>query len=420
MPAPEPGRRGRRSKYCSTACKSKAARDKARADAAQAGRDGLDGLDGTRADVVRHAEAAVEAARAFLGAVDADPTGAYDAFQRTLASLGVRAQEAAEDVRDEVRWPGVTGTALELRRAEETLTRPDVLARVDPQVLARRPARPADSDRSVNPAPAGPAAARAVSDRPEKAPAPAGSAGADVSDRSETGAPARTLAAVEAAVGPAARAEDFEALRRAACTDPVVRFGEPERLDDLDLTFGEGWSRTSWDDPRAEDVHQLLHRGRPVGWTAPLPDGPWGRAGHIAAGYQGGRAAEILTDRTSGARTHRTVGDALDLLQRAHAEQRARAKGTTATPPQLALKRPTGWSTPSARAPERRRRGAGESAHRAGAETRSRPPDAARRRRDGVSAARWPGGPAARRHRPGGGGRRGRPAGHPAAPAGRL
>ncbi|MFD9063630.1 hypothetical protein ACFVZ3_19180, partial [Kitasatospora purpeofusca] len=312
------------------------------------------GLDGTRADIVRYAQAAVEAARAFLGAVDADPVGAYDAFQRTLASLGVRAQEAAEDVRDEVRWPDVTGTALELRRAKETLTRPDDLARVDAKVLARRPARPADSDRPVNPGPAGQAATPPVSDRPEKEPAPAGTAAEALSDRPETRAPARTPAAVEPVTRPVAYsvalAEDYEALRRAACTDPVDRFGEPDRLDDLDLTFGEGWSRTSWDDPRAEDVHQLLHQGQPVGWTAPLPDGPWGRTGHIAAGHQGGQADTILTDRTSGARTHRTVGDALDLLQRAHSEQRARAKSTTANPPQLTLKRPTGWSTPSARA----------------------------------------------------------------------
>ncbi|MFE9427066.1 hypothetical protein ACFYNO_29330 [Kitasatospora sp. NPDC006697] len=123
-----------------------------------------------------------------------------------------------------------------------------------------------------------------------------------------------------------------------------VRFGESDRLDDLGLTFGEEWLLASWDDSRAESVHQLLHRGRrPGGWTAPLPDGPWEAAGHIAAE----QAVSILTDRASGARIHRTVGDALDVLQRAHAN-RLRAERAVADMPPLALKRPTGWSTPSA------------------------------------------------------------------------
>ncbi|MFJ6384711.1 hypothetical protein ACIQI7_32475 [Kitasatospora sp. NPDC092039] len=143
-------------------------------------------------------------------------------------------------------------------------------------------------------------------------------------------------------------AEDFEALRRAACTLPTRRFGEPDRLDDVDLTVGEGWLLASWDDPEAGDVHQLLHRGRPIGWTAPLPDGPWGAAGHIAAAHQGEQAAVILTDKDSGARTHRTVGDALDALQRAHAT-RLSAEQAVAGVPRLALKRPTGWTVPSDR-----------------------------------------------------------------------
>ncbi|MFD8595951.1 hypothetical protein ACFV1L_13180 [Kitasatospora sp. NPDC059646] len=58
------------------------------------------------------------------------------------------------------------------------------------------------------------------------------------------------------------------------CTTPSIRFGEPDLLHDLGPTPGEGWLAASWDGPHAEDVHQLLHRGRPVGWTTPLPDGP--------------------------------------------------------------------------------------------------------------------------------------------------
>ncbi|GAA1246903.1 hypothetical protein GCM10009665_42350 [Kitasatospora nipponensis] len=95
------------------------------------------------------------------------------------------------------------------------------------------------------------------------------------------------------------RAEEFEALRRAACTIPTVRFGEPDCLDDLDLTVGEDWLLASWDDPRAEDVHQLLYWGRPIGWTAPLPDGLWGQAGHIAAAHRDAPAAVVLADPAS-------------------------------------------------------------------------------------------------------------------------
>ncbi|WP_285739369.1 hypothetical protein [Kitasatospora phosalacinea] len=72
VPAAEPGKRGRRSRYCSTACKSKAARDKAKADAARSA------LEGPRAELLRGAEAAVDVALAFLDAVDADPVAAYE------------------------------------------------------------------------------------------------------------------------------------------------------------------------------------------------------------------------------------------------------------------------------------------------------------------------------------------------------
>ncbi|MFG3227347.1 hypothetical protein ACGF07_21515 [Kitasatospora sp. NPDC048194] len=68
-----------------------------------------------------------------------------------------------------------------------------------------------------------------------------------------------------------------------------MRFGDPDRLGDLDLAVGEGWLLASWDDPQAEDVHLLLYRGRPIGWTAPLPDGPW-RAGRARRRPAPGRA----------------------------------------------------------------------------------------------------------------------------------
>ncbi|MFJ5122985.1 hypothetical protein [Kitasatospora sp. NPDC088548] len=335
VPPPEPGRRGRRAIYCSKACKSAAARDKAKDDT----------LEGGRAEVLRCAKAAVDAARAFLDAVDDDPVAAYDAFYTVHASLNFHAREAAEDVRDEVRWPELTGPERELRRAEEMVMRPDVLARVSPEVLAAYPPRPTVSDRSENPDRAVPLAAPAVSARSEMPPAPVGAAAPGVSDRAE-------IRPAAAAPAPAAteeqQAEAFEALRRVACTIPTLRFGEPDRLDDLDLTVGEGWLLASWDDPQAEDVHQLLYRGRPIGWTAPLPDGPWGQAGHIAAHHRGSKAAVTLTNPASGASTHRTVGQALDVLHRTHIEL-LRPEHAMPGVQHLALKRPTGWIVPSAR-----------------------------------------------------------------------
>ncbi|MEU3495412.1 hypothetical protein ABZ747_18225 [Kitasatospora cineracea] len=341
VPAAEPGKRGRRSKYCSTACKSKAARDKAKADAARSA------LEGVRAELLRASEAAVDVALAFLDAVDADPVAAYEQFYTAHAQLGARVCEAARDVRDEIRWPGLSGQALELRRAEEDLTRPDLLARVDPRLLADEPTGPAFSGRSENPAPGVAPTALPISDRSEKVPAPARGTAPAVSDRSEkplasVPAPAVPAAPTAPAARPAVdaaaqRVQDFEALRRAACTDPVRRFGEPQRVDDLAVTFGPGWALASWNDPQAADVQLLLHHGRPVGWTAPLPDGSWGRAGHIAAQHHDERTATILTHPASSTRTYRSTGDALDALQRAaHTPSPAQA-GLPADVPRLAL-----------------------------------------------------------------------------------
>ncbi|MFD5437355.1 hypothetical protein ACFWJ4_35065 [Kitasatospora sp. NPDC127067] len=335
VPRPERGKRGRRAIYCSPKCKSAAARDKAKDD----------GLEGARAEVLRYAKATVDAARAFLDAVDDDPVAAYEDFYKAHVSLGCRMNEAAQDARDEVRWPGLTADERELRRAEEMLMRPDVLARVDPKILAGQPAAPAVSDRSEIPAPATSPVEPVVSDRSETAPGPVGTAAPAVSDRAELGAAVQAPAPAAPAQH---REEEFEALRRAACTIPTLRFGEPDRLDDLDLTVGEGWLLASWDDPQAQDVHQLLYRGRPIGWTAPLPDGPWGQAGHIAAKHRGSKAAVALTNPASGTSTHRTVGQALDFLHRTHIEL-LRPERAMPGVPRLALKRPTGWSVPSDR-----------------------------------------------------------------------
>ncbi|MER8103918.1 hypothetical protein [Kitasatospora sp. NPDC094016] len=343
VPVAESGR-GRPTLHCSRSCKSKMARAKAKAKAAAeaVGRtvpeQPAPAPEGVRAAMLGHLAAMESTTRAFFAAVDADPVAAYEAFYQEYLRLESRVRAAAADARDEVRWPGLTGDELELRRAEEDLMRPDVLARVAPHVLA-------SAARAVN------APAAGVAPKPGET---ARAANADPAPGTGTpGATARAEIRPGAAVpAPAAtaeqRAEAFEALRRAACTIPTVRFGEPDRLDDLDLTVGEGWLLASWDDPRATDVHQLLYRGRPIGWTAPLPDGSWGQAGHIAAAYRDAKEAVVLTDHASGARTHRSVGQALDVLHRAHLD-RLRAERAMPDVPHLALKRPTGWSLPSTR-----------------------------------------------------------------------
>ncbi|MFE4397925.1 hypothetical protein [Streptomyces sp. CB02056] len=343
VPVAESGR-GRPTLHCSRSCKSKMARAKAKAKAAAeaAGQavpgQPAPGPEGARAVMLGHLAAMESTARVFFAAVDTDPVAAYDAFYQEYQRLGARVREAAADARDEVRWPGLTGDELELRRAEEDLTRPDVLARVSPYVLAsaaravnasatEAAPRPGETARAANPATApGPGA-------------PGTTARAEILTGAAVPAPADSAEQ---------RAEAFEALRRAACTIPTLRFGEPDRLDDLDLTVGEGWLLASWDDPQAEDVHQLLYRGRPIGWTAPLPDGPWGQAGHIAAKHRGSKAAVVLTDPASAASTHRSVGQALDVLHRTHIELLCPERAMPGVQ-RLALKRPTGWSVPSAR-----------------------------------------------------------------------
>ncbi|WP_344343640.1 hypothetical protein, partial [Kitasatospora putterlickiae] len=121
-----------------------------------------------------------------------------------------------------------------------------------------------------------------------------------------------------------AAAEAAEQARREACTDPERRFDFPDLLDDLDPTFGPGWELGSWLTPDARGVLQLRLDSTPIGWTAPLPDGPWGQAGWIACLYQqGGR---LLIDTSSQPRTLPTADLALDAILLAHQTGAASAR----------------------------------------------------------------------------------------------
>ncbi|MFE7530083.1 hypothetical protein ACFU7Y_30855 [Kitasatospora sp. NPDC057542] len=150
MPVSDSGR-GRPTLYCSRSCKSKVARAKTAA-LAEAGRAAQrqpsPSLEGARAALLGHAARLESIAHAVLAAVDADPATAYEEFYQQALLLDARVRQTAADARDEVRSPGITKDECELRRAEEDLMRPELLARVAPEILA-------SADRAANPPAAG-------------------------------------------------------------------------------------------------------------------------------------------------------------------------------------------------------------------------------------------------------------------------
>ncbi|WP_030398502.1 hypothetical protein [Kitasatospora purpeofusca] len=136
------------------------------------------------------------------------------------------------------------------------------------------------------------------------APAPAPVSGPEQAD---TGPVPARRSATEAAVQ----------ARREACTDPEIRFDFPDLLDDLEPTIGPGRELGSWLTPDAKDILQLRLDSTPIGWTAPLSDGPWGQAGWIALLHQPGGAG-LLVDNLSRPKTHPTADLALDAGLRTH------------------------------------------------------------------------------------------------------
>ncbi|MER8188404.1 hypothetical protein [Kitasatospora sp. NPDC094015] len=102
-----------------------------------------------------------------------------------------------------------------------------------------------------------------------------------------------------------------------AASDPVRRFGPPDRTDDLSLTFGPGWTTTAWSTPEATAVHQLHHHGVRVGWAALLGDGPWGPGGWIAVLHLADGRTEPLLDDLGRPRIHHDRSETLDALRSA-------------------------------------------------------------------------------------------------------
>ncbi|MFE6869641.1 hypothetical protein ACFVFS_24195 [Kitasatospora sp. NPDC057692] len=314
-PVPMP-RTGRPRTYCSRSCRSKVDRAKARAreEAAQAagaaaprpaaappgaapaapaapaaavgvddvlarwGEDGrhlLDTADALRRQLTRFLEETTTG----------DPAAAFAELAKALPVYGTRAYILAQDIRDKARWPHLDEHERLMARSRE---------RID------------HWDHDEDPDDAVPGETNAPRGETPTTPAPAEQPPAPVPEPDAGPVPAQRSAAATA-----------EQARREACTDPERRFDFPDLLDDLEPTFGPGWELGSWLDPAAQGVLQLRLDSTPIGWTAPLPDGPWGQAGWIACLYQQG-GARLLVDTLSRPRTLPTADLALDAIQRAH------------------------------------------------------------------------------------------------------
>ncbi|MFF2117383.1 hypothetical protein ACFVXH_08625 [Kitasatospora sp. NPDC058184] len=201
------------------------------------------------------------------------PAAAFAELAKVLPVYGTRAYMAAQDVRDKARWPHLNEHERLMARSRERIDRWDH-----------------DEDPDDAPVPAEQPPAPASTPEPDAGPVPA--------QRSATKA--------------------AEQARREACTDPEHRFDFPDLLDDLEPTFSPGWELGSWLDPAAQGVLQLRLDSEPVGWTAPLPDGPWGQAGWTALLHQPRGTARLLVDHFSRPKTHPSSDLALDAILRAH------------------------------------------------------------------------------------------------------
>lgn len=326
------GGRGRPATYCSKACKSKVARDKAGPAAAS-----------SRAALLQHAALVADAARSFLASVDSDPATAYQALVARTGLLAATIRDAAAVVRDEVRWSGLDEDERGALRIEEEVNASGARIRLSGRAEKEAPSGAVRlavvSDRVETGASASLLAEPFISDRAESLSAPGPTHPTPVSDRAETAAdPDPAPSAPEADGTPAGP----DLALRQALTLPTTRFGPATRTDSLAVTFGAGWTMESWDGPAAGGVHQLLHDGVPTGWCAPLPDG-WGPAGWIGALLHGeGRTATVLTDDQGRPRIHHDHNEALGAIRQAHTARLPQA-------PDMMLGLPTGWTSPGLR-----------------------------------------------------------------------
>ncbi|MFE7527701.1 hypothetical protein ACFU7Y_18585 [Kitasatospora sp. NPDC057542] len=315
------GLTGRPRTYCSRSCRSKVdrAKAKAREEAASAAAPDPAAAPPGAAPAASAAPAAAvgaddvlarwgEDGRHLLGTADAlrrrltrfleetaagDPAEAFAELAKVLPVYGTRAYMAAQEIRDKARWPHLNEHERLMARSRERIDRWDHDEDPDDDVPEGTNVPRGETPTASAPAEQPPASAP----EPDAGPAP-------------------TQQSAAAAA---------EQARREACTDPERRFDFPDLLDDLEVTFGPGWELGSWLTPDAQGVLQLRLDSTPIGWTAPLPDGPWGQAGWIALLYQQG-GARLLVDTLSRPRTLPTADLALDAILRAHQTRSASAR----------------------------------------------------------------------------------------------
>ncbi|RAJ32839.1 hypothetical protein K353_05837 [Kitasatospora sp. SolWspMP-SS2h] len=319
-----PAATGRPGRFCSSTCRSAAHRRRAKAEprtpqaAAPAVLAGV--RPGRRAELLEGAEAVTAATVALADVLDQgeDP-------DRTAAALQALLAAAAELTHRATRAAGATKPG------------------------------PADGGQPALPEPRGDAfrGGNETPPNPDGPAAPAFRGGNETPPAAEpVTAPARPAPARPARAVVVAHPDDTglqpDAVLRAA-SDPVRRFGAPDRTDDLALTFGPGWSTTSWSAREAAGVHQFHHHGVRVGWAALLGDGPWGPGGWIAVLHLAdGRTEPLIGDRGR-PRVHPGWSEALDALR----STRRVPPATAARTPDADRPRPStgGWLGPRAAEP---------------------------------------------------------------------
>ncbi|WP_371484893.1 hypothetical protein [Kitasatospora sp. NBC_00315] len=222
-----------------------------------------------------------------------DPVAAFDALAKVVSAYGTRAYMTAQEIRDKARWPDLSEHERIVARSRERIDR----------WAADDPDGP-DTEQDAPDADPG-------NDTPDPSCASRGETAA-IGEHQEQPLPQQPA-------GP-------EAAQKAAFTDPQIRFDFPPFLGDLELTFGPGWELGSWDtEPEAEGVLELWFAGKPIGWTAPLPDGPWGPGGSIAALHRSDGTATVITDGYARPQCYPSPELALDALQRAYTARTAEA-----------------------------------------------------------------------------------------------
>ncbi|MGW2545408.1 hypothetical protein ACWC5I_32175, partial [Kitasatospora sp. NPDC001574] len=376
---PPPTGSGRPKKYCTKACSKRAERareaervERLKADlkAAESPREETDPLHGladdpVAAELLGLAEQLARADRLLLLQLDratreGDAALARQALadvQHSVYAVWQRHRELVDQLRDEhpallaeagqpAPGPGESprgetaaalGTAAEVvvpRRAAEVVPPPAATDQLAPIGSVDGSPRGETVTGQHALGASGEASAHPFVPRGETRPTPQPAAAAPGAPRGETPATASTAAGTAARPVPAATVahpDDTglqpDAVLRATA-DPARRFGLPNRTDDLALTFGPGWTTTSWSAPEAAGVHQLHHRGVRVGWAALLGDGPWGLGGWIAVLHLADGRTEPLLAGLGRPRIHQNWSEALDALRTARLAPPATAART--------------------------------------------------------------------------------------------